>query len=197
MAYVPYASRRIPAAVAADEVILTVPRPVSRGGDGRSAAHFTAAGGSATTITITEATGYIFNDFEAAATTTADRYNGLRLTVNGRSTIITDHATAAGTTTLIFVTGSIPAGASGQDGWIESDIPLHVSLIQMKTTAAVAIHYSIQNQAGLITAGQFARLLATDGTVELLFDAIDGAAGFPIRVAGASATTLELVVYAP
>lgn len=206
MAKVPHSTRRIPVPVAAAEVILTVPRPISLGGDGWGALHATANGGSATTVTFLNSA-VLFNDFEAAiltATNSADRLNGCRVKLNGRTTVITDYSNDATTGTITFASGAIPAGASGQDLWVEADFPLYISYLAMKPAAAAgppSLQYNTTNQAGLITAGLFKTIAGatTEGATQtdIIIDQPNGTPSFPIRLAGSAAATAEFVVYVP
>ncbi len=191
---VPFYSRTIPIALAANEVILTVPRRPSRNGDGFSALRARIIAGATTTVVTFSAALTEFSDFEAGAFATADRFNGLRIRVGSIERFITDYDGAGALT----IAPALPV-APGVDTPIQigADIPLHVARLIIIPTSDT-VKYNTEDQAGLIAIGQFTPIYSGESHM-IIDNDFGGVAGFPIRIAsgGAGATSINMQVMIP
>lgn len=194
MARHPHSTRIIPIALAASEVRLTEPLPASRGGTGWAGAQVIVTTANTTTSWTIDTTA-LTSGMESAALTTASRLNGLKLKTGGEVVTITGY-TAAGVITVSPALGTAPAVNDLQ--WIQADIPLHISYLNIFNNSGNEFRYNLQDQAGLITAGQYT--VIPNSMSRVLVDNSTGSPGFPIRCAldGAIApASVEVEIYVP
>lgn len=195
MGYLPYSTRRIPIpGSGSSELILTVPRRASFGGDGHFAAarlHPTGAG-TTTTAVIHNTNGVDWSEFESGFLTIAARCEGLRMIVQGREVTVTDHTYAAPDATLTF-TPAVPTATAANDLiWLGSDIPPYVAQLLLKTDGA-----DLQvntRKAGLIANGIFMTLL--NGESLMVVDTEAGTPGKSVYVRAAAAGTTTMGFHA-
>jgi hypothetical protein len=186
------------APIAANELILTVARQISAGGNGFAALMgAVTTSNSATSFTYSATTGVAWSDFETAWHSTADRVTGLRIRVRSVERIITDSDNAG----VLTVAPGFPfVPAVGDVIEIGSDLPDLVSNVTIWNPAAAAgniVRYNTMDQAGLITAGQFMEIAPQSERTIIEDYSGFGTSAYRIRVAGSGSQAFNFTVTAP